>query len=152
MKLKPKPAKAAAKPSIKVASRADQLAETYFKCEESCDEANKNFASIKEIIISAAKSKDAEVEGKTRLLKGQKYQVGFTACMSSPRLDAAVLQKLLSPALRSKVFRKVEVEEFDEAAFIQLVETGKIDAKIVSKATIPSEHKYDKVTVAKIFK
>lgn len=134
----------------RIAHKADSLAETYLKASEAEEEAKAEVSNVREIIFAEADDPLAEVDGNTRILHGLKYKVGKTAVMSAPKLDPDKLRPLLTPSQRKIVFKQVEVEQVDEAMLVSLIESGKLTAATLRKATIPATFKHNRIIVEKL--
>ena len=131
---------------------ADKLADEYLSAGVTVKACEATQSKCREQIFALASEDCAGIsdDGKTYYRTGDHSKIGFTQVMTAPSIDTDKLKAQLPPGVLKQVMRSVVTEQFDEAAFIKLVEDGTIDRTLVAACTIPPQPKHTRILIEKL--
>lgn len=115
---------------------ADQLGHMYEEAKES-EKSAKARADRANESIKALADDAGEDQGKERLVRGVKYEVGYTVCEPSPSADVEKAALVLDTKRLAQITKTVVV--IDEKLLEKAVQTGTIAAKELMKFIVPGK-------------
>lgn len=124
---------------------ADELGAAYTAA-KSEEKAAKSKADEAAISIKDMAAQVGTPVGKAVLIRGQRFEVGYSQPDASPSIDEEKLRKMVTPA----IWKQIVTEVVDSKKFVALVETGKITAKTAQAVMVPGTPPTPRVVVKAI--